>query len=159
MGRVGSSNVAIPSFDSSVAELRAFLTGGRDTYRRPHGTRNSDAPGAFAVLLTAACSKAVENRFGKQPAVEDIIAFVSDARARTIGADTVPAEDAEKVLRVTPGHEVLLTRMDTRARAGAQTAMLFALTHENEDSQNQVEDLLAHAVEVTTTYLRNRAAR
>lgn len=148
-----------PSIDSAVAELRAFLTGDMDTYRRLHGTQDSDARGAFAILLTTACSKAVENRFGEQPSAEDIIDFVSDARVRTIGPDTIPAEDAEKVLRATPGHEDILTSMNARARAGAQTAMLFALTHENDESQNQIDDLLAHAAEATAAYLRQRAAR
>lgn len=147
------------SMDSAVAELRAFLTGDMDTWRRLHEAQDADGRRVSAVLLMAACSKAAENRFGEQPSAEDVIDFVSDARVRTIGSDTVPAEDAEKVLRATPGHEDLLTTMNARARGAAQSAMLFALTHEKDDSQNQIDDLLAYAAEETAAYLRRRAAR
>lgn len=152
-------NVTTPAVDSAVAELRAFLTGDMDTFQRLHDAQEADGRRAFAIVLTTACSKAVEKRFGEDPSTEDIIDFVSDARVRTIGPDTVPAEDAEKVLRAIPGKEDLLTVLNARARGAAQSAMLFALTHENDDAPAQIDDLLDYAIEQTEAYLRRRAAR
>jgi hypothetical protein len=148
-----------PSIDSAVAELRAFLTLDMDLYRRLHDAQDADGRRAFTAVLTIAFTRAAERRFGEQPSPEDIINFVSDARARTVGPDSGSPEDAEKVLRGALGEEELLSDVDIRARAAAQNAMLFAITHENDDAPAQIDGLLTQAAEEAEAYFRRRAAR
>lgn len=148
-----------PAISSAVAELRAFLTLDMDTYRNLHETQDADGRRAFAAVLTIAFTRAAEKRFGEHPAPEDIISFVAEARARTVGPDSGPPENAEKVLRGALGEEALIANLDTRARAAAQNAMLFAITHENDEAPAQIDGLLAQAAEEAEAYFQRRAAR
>jgi hypothetical protein len=147
-----------PSIDSAVAELRAFLTLDMDLHRRLSEAQDADGRRAFAAVLTIAFTRAAEKRFGERPAADDMISFVADARARTVGP-SCPPEDAEKVLRGVLGEEELLASVDMRARGAAQNAMLFAITHENDKAPAQIDGLLAQAAEEAEAYFRNRAAR
>lgn len=148
-----------PSIDSAVAELRASLTLDMDTCRHLHDTQDADGRRAYAAVLTIAFTRAAQRRFGERPSPEDIIDFVADARTRTVGPDSGPPENAEKVLRGTLGEEELLASLDARARGAAQIAMLFAITHENDDAPAQIDGLLAQAAEEAEAYFRRRAAR
>lgn len=151
-------NMTTPSIDSAVAELRAFLAADMDLHRRLSEAQDADGKRAFAAVLTIAFTRAAEKRFGKHPSPEDVINFVADARARTVGP-SCPPEDAEKVIRGFLGEEELLATVDIRARGAAQNAMLFAITHENDDAPGQIDGLLAQAAEEAETYFQRRAAR
>lgn len=148
-----------PAIDNSVMVLRAMLTEDMDTFRRMHAAQNGDERRAFAVVLTAAFTKAAVARFGEHPDPEEIISFVTDARARVIGPDAVAPEDAERVIRGVLGEEHLLDAMDVRAYGAAQTSMLFALAHENGASPERVDALLAEAADEAAGYFRRRAER
>lgn len=152
-------NVTTPSIDSAVAELREFLVGDMDTFRSLHAAQDADGRRAVNAVLTFAFTRAAEKRFGGHPSPEDIIDFVADARARTVGPDGAPPEDAEKVIRAALNEEHLLATMDPGAAVAARTSMLFALTHEDDDAPGQVENLLSEAAEAAEAYFRRRAAR
>lgn len=128
-----------------------------DTFRRLHDAQDADGRRAFAVVQTLAFNKAAEERFGEHPDTKEIIDFVAEARVSAIGPDTVPAEDAERMIRAVLGEEQLVANMDTRARGAAQTAMLYAMVHEQDSSE--IDDLLAHATAETEAYFQRRAAR
>lgn len=144
--------------DSSVAALRALLTEDFSTYKRLHAELDTDQRRVFAVVLSAAFNEAAVRQFGKHYTRADVIEFVADARARYAG-EPVGAEDAETVIRVALGEEHLLGKLNGYASGAAQTAMLFALTHESDASRDGVEALLADAVEQAAAYLRRRASR
>lgn len=148
-----------PSVESAVAELRASLTGDMETFRRLHNAQDADGRRAVTAVLTFAFTKAAEKRFGGHPSPEDVIDFVADARARVVGPDGAPAEDAEKVIRGVLNEEHLLASMEPRAMAAAQMSMLFAMTHENEQAMKQVDGLLSWAADAAEKYFRQRAAR
>lgn len=148
-----------PSVESAVAELRASLTGDTDTYNRLHGAQDADGRRAVTAVLTFAFTKAAQERFRGHSSPEDVIDFVADARSRIVGPDTAPPEAAEKVIRAALGEEHLLEGTDLRVVAAARTSMLFALTHENDNSPDQVETLLSEAAEAAEAYFLRRAAR
>jgi hypothetical protein len=83
----------------------------------------------------------------------------ADARARVVGPDGAPAEDAEKAIRGALNEEHLLATMEPREVAAAQMSMLFAITHENEQAPDQIDGLLAWAAGVAEAYFFRRAAR
>jgi hypothetical protein len=130
-----------------------------DTFRRLHKSQDADARRAVTAVLTFAFTKAAEKRFSGHPSPEDVIDFVADARARVVGPNGAPTEDAEKVIRGALNEEHLLATMEPRAIAAAQMSMLFAITHENERAPEQVDGLLAWASGEAEAYLRGRAAR
>lgn len=148
-----------PSVDSAVAELKASLTGDMDTFRRLHDAQDADGRRAVTAVLTFAFTKAAETRFSGHPSPEDVIDFVADARARTVGPHGAPPEDAEKVIRAALNEEHLLSTMEPRAIAAAQMSMLFAITHENDDAPGQIDSLLAWAAGEAESYFQRRAAR
>ena len=145
--------------DNSVTVLHALLTEDMETFRRLHAAQNAEERRAFAVVLTAAFTTAALERFGEQPSPADIIGFVADARARVVGPEAVPPEDAERVIRAALGEDHLIDAMDGRAYGAAQTSMLFAITHENGASAERVGGLLAEAAEEAAAYFRRRAGR
>lgn len=128
---------------SAVAALRAFLAEDFSTFRRLHADLHAGARGAYALVVTAAFTSAVIRRFGEQPSAADVIEFVAEARAKypTTG-EAVSAEDAETVIRAATGEDGLIGALDGRASGAAQTAMLFALTHEGDASADAIEALL-----------------
>jgi hypothetical protein len=135
--------VTTPAVESAAAELRAFLTGEMDAYRQLHDAQDTAGRRAYAAVLTIAFTKAAEKRFGEHPAIKEIIDFVADARVTTIGPDTVPPEDAERMIRAVLGEDDLIADMDARARGSAQTAMLYAIIRETGQSSAEVDGLLA----------------
>ncbi len=148
-----------PAIDNSVTVLRALLSEDMETFRRLHAAQNAEERRAFAVVLTAAFTKAALQRFGEQPSAADIIGFVADARARVVGPETVAPEDAERVIRAALGEDHLIDTMDGRTYGAAQTSMLFAITHENSASAEHVDRLLAEAAGEATAYFRRRAGQ
>jgi hypothetical protein len=149
--------VTTPAIDNSVTVLRALLTEDMETFRRLHAAQDAEERRAFAVVLTVAFAKAALERFGEQPGADEIIGFVADARARMVGPEAVAPEDAERVIRAALGEDHLIDAMDGRAYGAAQTAMLFAIAHENGASADQVDRLLAEAAEEADAYFRRRA--
>jgi pimeloyl-ACP methyl ester carboxylesterase len=147
--------VTNPDVSSAVAALRALLTEDLDTYRRLHAGLDAGQRRAFAVVLTAAFNEAAVRRFGDDSAPASIIGFVADARARyPRTGEAVPAEDAEAVIRAALGEDELIEGLDGHAYGAAQTAMLFALTRDQD-----VEALLSDAAAQGEDYLQRRANR
>jgi hypothetical protein len=111
-------------------------------------------------VLTAAFTKAASQRFGEKPQAADVIEFVAEARAQypTVGG-IVPAEDAETVILASTGDDDLIGVLDGRRSGAAQTAMLFALTRENEAPVAAIDALLAEAATQAESYLQRRAGR
>jgi hypothetical protein len=156
----GAQAVTSTDVSSAVAVLRAFLTEDFGAYRRLHADLDADQRRAFAVVLTAAFTNAAVHRFGEQPPAADVIEFVAESRARyPITGEAVPAEDAETAIRAATGDDSLIDALDGRASGAAQTAMLFALTHESGASADAIEALLATAATQAEDYLRRRANR
>ena len=141
---------------SAVAVLRALLTEDLGTYRRLHAGLDAGQRLAFAVVLTVAFGQAAVRRFGDDHTPAAIIEFVADARAWYPQPDeAVPAEDAETVLRAALGEDDLIDRLDGHAYSAAQTAMLYALTRDNDD----IDALLASAAPQAEDYLKHRTRR
>jgi hypothetical protein len=114
------------------------------------------------VVLTVAFNEAAICRFGEQHTPADIIEFVAEARARYLAiGETVPAEDAETVLRAALGEGDLTDSLDRYAFGAAQTTMLFALTSETEAAHNEIESLLDSATRPgqAKEHLQRRATR
>jgi|GEM_PF-1915591 len=146
--------------DSSVAALRALLVKDIDTAGRLRGELDSDGRRAYAVLLGTAFSRAVNRRFRGHHTNADIIEFVAEARARyPRTGEMVGAEDAERVIRAALGENHLIDTLDWRSIGAAQTAVLFALVHEDNDGLEEVDALLAGAAADAAAYLRRRAGR
>jgi hypothetical protein len=148
--------VTNPDVTSAAAALRALLTEDLDTYRRLHAGLGAGQRRAFAVALTIAFNEAAVRQFGDDHTPASIIEFVAGARARyPRTGEAVPAEDAEAVIRAALGEDDLIDRLDGHAYGAAQTAMLFALTRED----NDVDALLASAAAQAEDYLQRRARR
>jgi hypothetical protein len=146
--------------NSAVEVLRTLLTEDISTFRRLHSELDTGQRQALAVVLTAAFNEAAVRRFGTQQTPADIIEFVAEARARypTIG-EAVSAEDAETVIRASLGEDDLIDALNGYAFGAAQTAMLFALTHETDAARDTIEPLLASAAGEAEAYLQRRASR
>jgi hypothetical protein len=143
--------------DTAAAAVRAFLTGDFSEYRQLQGRLGPEDRGAFAVVLAAAFKDAAVQRFGEHASIEDIIEFTAQARAQYPHvAETVTADDAEKAIRAVLGEEDFLDTMDGRAYAAAQAAMLFAITHENEETRAGIHALVSSATEQAEDYLGRR---
>jgi hypothetical protein len=143
--------------DSATATLRDFLDERFSDYRQHHTQLNAAGRAAFAVLLTAAFRKAATRRFSADSPPETIIRFVAEARAQyTTTGELVAAEDAEKVIRAALGEEHLVDDMDGRRFGSAQTAMLFALTHDTPEARGSIDSLMADAAKETETYLAQK---
>jgi hypothetical protein len=148
--------VTNPDVTSAVATLRALLTEDLDTYRRLHAGLGAGQRMAFAVALTVAFDEAAVRRFGDDHTPAAVIEFVADARARyPRTGEAVPAEDAETVIRAALGEDDLIDRLDGHAFGAAQTAMLFALTRDDD----AIDALLASAGAQAEDYLQRRANR
>jgi hypothetical protein len=148
--------VTNPDVTSAVATLRALLTEDLDTYRRLHAGLDAGQRMAFAVALTVAFDEAAVRRFGDDHTPAAVIEFVADARARyPRTGEAVPAEDAETVIRAALGEDDLIDRLDGHAFGAAQTAMLFALTRDDD----AIDALLASAGAQAEDYLQRRANR
>lgn len=147
------------SIGSAIAELRASLTGDTELFHRLHDAQDADGRRAATAVLMIAFTNAAKKRFGGHPSPEDIIDFVADARTRIVGPNSSPPEDAEKVIRAALDGESLRSAMSAREIASAQTFMLFAITHENDEALSQVDGLLAQAAEEADAYFQRRAAR
>ena len=146
--------------DSAVAVLRAFLTRDFSTYQSLREGLDASQRQAFAVVLAAAFAKAATRRFGEKPPEADVIEFVAEARARyPTAAGIVSAEDAETVIRTFTGDDDLVGELDGRRSGAAQTAMLFALIHENEAPVAAIDALLAEAITQAEDYFQRRAGR
>jgi hypothetical protein len=146
--------------DSAVAVLRAFLTRDFSTYQSLREGLDANQRQAFAVVLAAAFAKAATRRFGEKPPAADVIEFVAEARARyPTAAGIVSAEDAETVIRTFTGDDDLVGELDGRRSGAAQTAMLFALIHENEAPVAAIDALLAEAITQAEDYFQRRAGR
>lgn len=146
--------------DSAVAVLRAFLTRDFATYQSLREGLDASQRQAFAVVLAAAFTKAATRRFGEKPPAADVIEFVAEARARyPTAAGIVSAEDAETVIRTFTGDDDLVGELDGRRSGAAQTAMLFALIHENEAPVAAIDALLAEAITQAEDYFQRRAGR
>src|SRR5262249_10981573 len=131
-----------------------------DTAGRLRGELDSEGRRAYAVLLSTALSRAVNRRFREHHTSADIIEFVADARARyPRTGEMVGAEEAERVIRAALGEDHLIDTLDWRSISAAQTAVLFALVHEDDDAPEEVDALLAGAAADATAYLRRRAGR
>lgn len=149
--------MSTPATENAVSELRAFLTGDMDTFQRLHDAQDADGRRAFAVVLMLAFSEAAKKQFGERPEPEKIIDFVAEARVGSIGPDTIPPENAERMIRGVLGEENLVSDMDARARGAAQTAMLYALTRSHDASE--IDGLLAQAAGEAEAYFQRRASR
>jgi len=151
------TNAAIAT---AISTIRAFLTEDFTTYRRLHAQLDNDERGAFALVLAASFREAANRRFGEQHSQADIIEFVAKTRAEyTRTGEAVTAEDAEKVIRAALGEEDLIDTMDGHAYGAAQTAMLFALTHEDNASRDSIDGLLADASEQAAGFFRRRGSQ
>jgi hypothetical protein len=147
-------NVETTDLDRSIAVIRALLAEDFDTYRHLNAELGASANKMFAVVLGTAFTEAASRRFGNEPSIAEIVEFVADARAsysRT--GEQVTAEDAEHMIRAALGEDHLIDTMDGRAMGAAQTAMLFALVHENGTSPDEVDRLLTTAAEQAEAYL------
>jgi hypothetical protein len=133
--------------------------GDTETYHRLHDAQDAEGRRATTAVSVIAFTNAVKRRFGGHPSPEDIIDFVADARIRTVGPDSAPPEDAERVIRAALDGESLRASMGTRRLAAAQTFMLFAITHETDEAPAQIDELLAEAAEEAEAYFERRAAR
>lgn len=145
-----------PAIENSVATLRALITKDMDTFRRGYAAQDAAERKAFALVMTASFVKAAAERFGNQPRGEDIIDFVSDARVRLVGPDSVVPEDAERVIRGALGDDEATKGMSGQARGAAQTSMLLAIALENETSQERVSKILNEAGGEVEAYLAQR---
>lgn len=146
--------------ESAVAVLRAFLTRDFSTYQDLREDLDASQRQAFAVVLAAAFTSAATRRFGEKPPAADVIGFVAEARARyPTASGIVSAEDAETVIRASTGDDDLVGALDGHRSGAAQTAMLFALTHENEAPTAAIDALLAEAATQAEDYFRRRAGR
>jgi len=146
--------------DSAVAVLRTFLTRDFSTYQSLREGLDASQRQAFSVVLAAAFTSAATRRFGEKPPTADVIEFVAEARARypTAGG-IVSAEDADTVIRSSTGDDNLIGALDGRRSGTAQTAMLFALTRENEAPVAAIDALLAEAATQAEDYFQRRAGR
>jgi hypothetical protein len=143
--------------DTASAAVRAFLTGDFSEYRLLHERLGREDRGAFAVVLAAAFKDASTRRFGESASIGDIIGFVAEARAQYPRvAETVTADDAENAIRAVLGEDRLLDTMDGKAYGAAQAAMLFAITHENEEARAGIHALVSSAAEQAEDYLRRK---
>jgi hypothetical protein len=143
--------------DGSVDVLRALLDGDFETYQRLHEGLDPSQRPAFSVVLTAAFNEAAVHRFGDEPDIDGIVAFVAEARARyPRTAQSVKAEDAEKLIRAALGEDQLLTEVSGQVRGSAQTALLFALMHETDTSADRIDGLLSEAGEQAKAYFRRK---
>lgn len=143
---------------SAVTVLRAFLTEDFSAYQRLHADLNAGQRRAFALVVTAAFTGAAIRRFGEQPPAADVIEFVAEARAKyPTAGEAVSAEDAETAIRAATGEDSLIGALDGRASGAAQSAMLFALTHEGGASADAIEALLGSAAAQAEDYLQRRA--
>jgi hypothetical protein len=143
--------------DTASATVRAFLTGDFSEYRRLHEQLGREDRGAFAVVLAAAFKDAAGHRFGEDPPIEEIIEYVAQARAQYPHvAETVTADDAETAIRAVLGEDRLLDTVNGKAYGAAQAAMLFAITHENEEARAGIHALVSSATEQAEDYLRRR---
>jgi hypothetical protein len=146
--------------DSAVAVLRAFLTRDFSTYQSLREGLDASQRQAFAVVLAAAFTSAATRRFGERPPTADVIGFVAEARASyPTAAGILSAEDAETVIRASTGDDDLIGTLDGRRSGAAQTAMLFALTRENEAPAAAIDALLAEAATQAEDYFQRRAGR
>lgn len=143
--------------DTASATVRAFLTGDFSAYRQLHEQLGREDRGAFAVVLAAAFKDAATGRFGDSAPIEDIIDFVAQARAQYAHvAETVTADDAERAIRAVLGEDHLLDTMNGKAYGAAQAAMLFAITHENEEARAGIHVLVSSATGQAEDYLRRK---
>jgi hypothetical protein len=143
--------------DTASAAVRAFLTGDFSEYRLLHEQLGREDRGAFAIVLAAAFKDAATSRFGESASIGDIIGFVAQTRAQYPRvAETVTADDAENAIRAVLGEDQLLDAMDGKAYGAAQAAMLFAITHENEEARAGIHALVSSATDQAEDYLRRR---
>jgi hypothetical protein len=141
--------------DKSVAVLRALLTEDFDVYRRLNTELEAGASKVFAAVLGATFVEAATRRFGEKPDIAAVIEFVTEMRAvysRT--GEVVSAQDAENMIRGALGEDRLLDNMDARTMGAAQTAMLFAIAHEGNYADKQIDDLLTVAKDRASSYFR-----
>ena len=144
--------------DSSVAILRALLTEDFETYSRLNSELDRSANKAFAAVLGAAFTEAVNRRFDDKPSPSEIITFVANTRAAYERAgQMVSAEDAEHMIRAALGEDHLVDNMTGHAMGTAQTAVLFAIVHDNGSSAGQIDDLLKVAEARASSYFRRNA--
>ena len=122
---------------------------------RPAGRREQMVDRVRVIAQHAPLPHAEPASLGDDDAPASIIEFVADARARyPRTGEAVPAEDAEAVIRAALGEDDLVERLDGHAYGAAQTAMLFALTRDED-----VEELLSDAAAQGEDYLQRRAGR
>ncbi len=146
--------------DGSVDVVRALLQGDFETYQRLHSELDPSQRPAFSVVLTVAFNEVAVRRFGDNRDPAEIVAFVADTRARyPRTAQTIGAEDAEKLIRAALGEDRLLKELTGQVKGAAQTALLFALTQESDMSPDGIDDLMANVGEQARAYFRRRAER
>jgi len=148
-----------PAIDKSARILKALLADDMDTFRPLHAGLDSDERRVFAALFGAAFYKAANDRFGKDCTVADVIEFVAEARAEHVGADTVSAEDAERVLRAVLGEADLTSGMSAYARSAAETAMLIAIVRDAALSADEVDALLDVAAQQVRSFFERQGRR
>jgi hypothetical protein len=90
----------MPVTDHQVATLRAQLSGEFAEYERLLGDldRKADSQG-YSALVTAAFHNAVDLRFTRDSALDEVITFVADVRARSERLrDALDPHTAERLL-------------------------------------------------------------
>jgi hypothetical protein len=148
-----------PAIDKSVLIIRALLADDMDTLRRLHAGLDDYESRVFAAVLTAAFSKAANDKFREHRATADIIEFVAEARARYVGPETVSAEDSERVIRAALGEGELVDAMSGYAFGQAQTAMLAAIVRDAALSDDEIDALLDVAAQQVRSFFERQGRR
>jgi hypothetical protein len=149
-----------PAIDKSARIIRALLIDDMETFRRLNADVDSDEKKFFAALLGAAFFKAVNDKFGQDHTVADVIEFVADIRAKypTV-REAVSAEDAERVLRAALGEEDITQSMSAYAKGGARTAMLVVIVRDSGFSVDEIDALIDDSAREVQSYFERRGRR
>jgi hypothetical protein len=95
----------MPVTDDQVATLRALLANDRDRYRQLFaGLDRAEAGKGYNALVAASFGSAATRRFGSGYTQADIVTFVGDLRAKSVGvSEDLDPEAAELMLNAVLG--------------------------------------------------------
>jgi hypothetical protein len=136
----------MPVTDAQVATLRALLSDDVDRYEMLFGQLDrAQARSGYTALVTGAFCEAAERRFGRDLKPADVIAFVSQVRARSERvARELDPDVAERVIRAVYGDGSLRDLSDS-AVTGAQLVLLGGLIADEQLDDAELDAFLAAA--------------
>lgn len=129
--------------DGQAATLRAYLTGDTAEYRRllDEGVARGDGWNA----LNAACLYvAANNRFGRNPARTDVIAYVASVRQRLDREGRIDQMAAERVILAAVSDEDP-SDLDDVTMGRVQAAMVVGLVDDAAMNSDQLDAFLSRA--------------